>query len=304
MTPIARPYAGDTDRRRLYDFIVACRAAPRHMNYWHVGDLIWGLYQNTVFDPARNIRLWSAPDGSLLGFAWFEPPRALGMQLHPSVVDDLQIGAAMLAWAAGRRDEDCAPPPAERRLVASAFADDGARIALLTQQGFAGSAQALVHMRRDLPIVPPLPPPPAGFVVRPVAGDDEFAARVALHREVWHPSRVTLAAYRRLRMVPGYRPDLDLIAVAPDGRLAAYCIAWLDAANRLGEFEPVGTHPAFRGQGLAQAVVHEGCRRLHAAGAQAVMLLTSESNTAARHLYARLGFVEQQREIYYVEHGA
>jgi hypothetical protein len=41
--------------------------------------------------------------------------------------------------------------------------------------------------------------------------------RLAIHRDVWYPSKVTLEAYRRMRSVSGYTPELDIVVVAPDG---------------------------------------------------------------------------------------
>jgi ribosomal protein S18 acetylase RimI-like enzyme len=132
-----------------------------------------------------------------------------------------------------------------------------------------------------------------------VAGEDEWAARVELHRDVWSPSRVTLEAYRRLRAAPIYRPDLDLVVIAPDGTLASYAICWLDAANRSGEFEPVGTRAAFRGQGLGKAVVQEGFRRLRACGARVACVTAVGGNMAAQKLYASAGFQTVTREHLY-----
>jgi len=60
--------------------------------------------------------------------------------------------------------------------------------------------------------------------VRSVRDEDEWAERVQLYQTVWAPSRVTLEACRQLRAIPMYRPDLDLVAVAPDETFAAYAI--------------------------------------------------------------------------------
>jgi ribosomal protein S18 acetylase RimI-like enzyme len=137
--------------------------------------------------------------------------------------------------------------------------------------------------------------------VRHVGGEDEWPERVATHREVWHPSRVTLEAYQRLRVTPGYTPELDLVAVTPDGTFASYCICWLDPVNRTGEFEPVGTRPAFRQQGLGKAVIAEGLRRLKAHGATDAIVYTPHYNGSAVALYESAGFRIAGSEYDYVK---
>jgi ribosomal protein S18 acetylase RimI-like enzyme len=183
--------------------------------------------------------------------------------------------------------------------MASARDDDPARIALLHRHGFTRDDYHLLHMQRDLGQPIPDVPPPEGFVVRHVGGEEEWAARVETHREVWHPSKVTLEAYRRLRAAPGYIPELDLVAVAPNGELASYCICWLDEANRTGEFEPVGTRAAFRGRGIGKALMLEGLRRLQAHGARTAIVYSSGANPAAIRLYESVGFSILTRNYYY-----
>jgi ribosomal protein S18 acetylase RimI-like enzyme len=122
---------------------------------------------------------------------------------------------------------------------------------------------------------------------------------VNIHRDVWHPSKVTLEAYRRMRGIAGYTPELDLVAVAPDGTFAAYCICWLDPVNKIGEFEPVGTRSAFRGKGVGKAVMLEGLRRLRAFGMQTAIVCSVGSNTAAWKLYESVGFRAYNRSFDY-----
>ena len=156
-------------------------------------------------------------------------------------------------------------------------------------------------MRRDLK--QPIPPGvlPGGWIVRYVAGEDEFEQRVALHREVWHPSRVTLEAYRRMRTMPGYSPELDLVAVSADGILASYCICWLDPMSKIGEFEPVGTRAAYRRKWLGKAVMLEGLRRLKATGMQTAIVYSVNSNEASMKLYESVGFKVYNRSYNYVK---
>jgi len=51
--------------------------------FWQLGDVVWEMYQNTVFDVRREARLWEE-DGELVGFAWLEEPDGVVMQeVHP-----------------------------------------------------------------------------------------------------------------------------------------------------------------------------------------------------------------------------
>jgi hypothetical protein len=56
-------------------------------------------------------------------------------------------------------------------------------------------------------------------------------------------SEMTRESYQVVMCTWPYRHDLDQVVEAPDGRLAAFALGWLDAANRVGELEPVGTDP-------------------------------------------------------------
>lgn len=94
---------------------------------------------------------------------------------------------------------------------------------------------------------------------------------------------------------PSYVRDLDIVAVAPDGKFAAFAMCWVDQINRVGQFEPVGTAPEFRKQGLAQAVLTEGLRRMQAHGAERVIVIAEAAEEAACALYTSMGFQEQWR---------
>jgi ribosomal protein S18 acetylase RimI-like enzyme len=53
----------------------------------------------------------------------------------------------------------------------------------------------------------------------------------------------------------GYPAGWDMVVVDPAGRLAAFCIGWLDCENADGYLEPVGTHPEFQRQGLGRTLL-------------------------------------------------
>ncbi|MEZ4495591.1 MAG: hypothetical protein R2845_02150 [Thermomicrobiales bacterium] len=100
---------------------------------------------------------------------------------------------------------------------------------LVRQQVFrdAGLALAEDHYTfRRYPLTGDLPAPhlPDGYRFRDmtVLDGDTLERRVDLHRVVWAPSRWTPVKHARLMETRHYRPDLDLIAVAPNGDFAVH----------------------------------------------------------------------------------
>lgn len=91
-----------------------------------------------------------------------------------------------------------------------------------------------------------------------------------------------------------------VLAVAEDegGRLLAYCLIQqvLDEATVL----QMGTAPCAQRQGIAGRLLSLGLTALQASGCVTLWLEVRASNTAARALYRRLGFVvETVRKRYY-----
>ncbi len=72
MSVTSRPFSGNNDFRLLKEFVTSVMQHDMQHSYWHVGDVIWGLYQNTIFDPSQNVRIWENERRELLGFAWRE----------------------------------------------------------------------------------------------------------------------------------------------------------------------------------------------------------------------------------------
>ena len=112
--------------------------------------------------------------------------------------------------------------------------------------------------------------------------------RVAIHRDVWAPSRVTESSYAHVRAEWPYRESLDCVVEAPDGRFAAYCLVWPDDENGVGELEPAGVRSEFRRRGLGAAICTFALRRWYdEGGRQAIVYCQSEQACA---LYAAIGF--------------
>ena len=244
---------------------------------WHVGDITWGLRQHEGREDEWKIRTWR--DGErTVAWSWLKGDRAvLEFDVRRDRLDLL--------------DEILAEPEAR---TAVAFEDDDEVRAALARHGFTdGGAEvsrhgSLLHfLARDLPEAPEPPPLPDGFRYRTVEPDD-FAERVAIHRDVWAPSRLTETSFANVQASWPYRASLDCVVEASDARFAAYCLVWPDDENRVGELEPVGVREEFRRRGLGAAVCTFGLRRLHEeGGTQAIVYCMSD---AACALYESIGF--------------
>jgi ribosomal protein S18 acetylase RimI-like enzyme len=237
---------------------------------WHVGDVTWGLRQHEGREGEWTFRVWRE-DGRVVAWSWLKSDRGLlEYDVHPERRDLL--------------DEILDEPEAK---TASAFEDDAEARAALARHGFVEPGDALHFNVRDLRDAPESVELPDGFLCRTVAPDD-LAERVAIHREVWAPSRVTESSYAGVMASWPYRASLDCVAVSPAGRFASYVLAWPDDENRVGLFEPVGTRDEFRRRGLGSAVGTFALQRLHEEGMRQAIVLCE--NDAACALYRSLGF--------------
>ena len=134
---------------------------------------------------------------------------------------------------------------------------------------------------------------PEGFAIRPLAGQAEVPGYVELHRAAFDTRNMTDPWRARTLQHPLYRPDLDLVVTAPEGRLAAFCIAWLDHDSNgtpIGRIEPLGVHPDFRKLGLGRAALVEALRRLRALGAETIYVESDKTEGSAFGFYQTMGF--------------
>ncbi|HMD11171.1 MAG TPA: GNAT family N-acetyltransferase [Marmoricola sp.] len=252
-------------------------------------------YALTHPDPVGDhLRLWF--DGTrAVAWSWHEPPE---LETHvwtgdPST-DARVIGAILdvaLEEAAGSE------------LAAFAADDDAAAIATLRERGFHPAGRRLTQWYRVASNARPGPREPAlpdGYRIRGLRGPEEFEARVALHRSAFPASRLNVAKYQRLLTVPHYRLEDDLVVEASDGSLAAFALSWYDGDGRVGELEPVGTHPDHQRRGLSRALVTAAVQRLFEHGARVVQVYSDQAEEAAEALYPSVGFERRATHQRYV----
>jgi hypothetical protein len=161
---ISRPFGREDDLSRLKQLVTACMFSDMQHSFWHVGDLVWGMYQNTLFDPRQNVRLWENEAGELIGFAWREKHGA-GMQVAPQHRHDSELLGQMVTWGEMCQREAVAQEGAEPVYTVSTFEDNFPLLDLLAQQGFQRDEFYMLHMRRDLSQPIPEAKLPEGWVV-------------------------------------------------------------------------------------------------------------------------------------------
>ena len=144
----------------------------------------------------------------------------------------------------------------DARIATIAFEYDTARTALLAQRGYRDTGKIELVRIYDLSRSIPEAIVPEGFRIAALAEIGDPAGRVALENSIWNAT-LDDAWFRGKSSAPTYSYDWDLVVVSPEGQQVAASLVWIDARNRYGEIDPLGTHPDYRRLGLARALVAE-----------------------------------------------
>jgi GNAT superfamily N-acetyltransferase len=291
-----RPYRDERDMQRIRDLQVAGRAANNGTYYVHRGDVDWWFYYPpNEADRRDNLRLWEDADGDrLLAWCVHTPgDSTFDFFAHPSLRGSEQAQAMLrqgVDWATER-----AQAKGGAKLTNYWISDtDDASLAQWGACGFAPAPQPggpifMQSLARELepPVVP------EGFAVCDACTEEDFRLRAEATHGAFGIQRPWDAYWQKslgLFHSRAYVGENNLFVRSPDGRGAAACIIWLDPVNKVGMFEPVGTHPDFQKMGLGKAVMREGLRRMKAAGMTHASVGTGADNTAAIALYRSIGF--------------
>ena len=294
------PYENIHDLDAMRSLLQAGRQAQNGTYYVHPGDLNWWLFYPPLDqDHWGDLHLWDDPrqPGRLLAWAMVGADGGFfDVFIQPELHGTPQA-EAMNAWAEQRLAE-IARLAGKARIRRMWIAENDAWLGgWLEREGFRRTKPD-VHM--VCPLAAPLPAPsvPQGYTVRSSAGLDEVVARAAAQYGAFGSSAPVeryIERFSRFMRSPVYDPHWDVVAADPDGQIGAFCIAWPDLLNKVGLFEPVGTHPDFQRRGLGKAVMLEALRRLQAAGMVQAIVSTPADNLPAVKLYEAVGFETVQQ---------
>ncbi|HET7028119.1 MAG TPA: GNAT family N-acetyltransferase [Candidatus Limnocylindrales bacterium] len=252
------------------------------------GDVDWWFASAWPAGLDELLRIWSA-DGRPVGWSWHHHDE---MDFHvwsgEAAVDEAVRDAIVDAAVAGA---EATTGRDGTTLDVWAAEDNGPATARLLSRGFRPTERRLSQFQLRIGLDPvAAPPAPAGYRVRRVSLPDEIRARVDVHRAAFAPSRLSVEKYERLRALPHYRLAHDWVVEARDGTFVAFVVAWWDPEARVGELEPVGTHPDHRRRGLGRALLAHAIANLEARGARLVQVHADAANAAAEALYPSVGF--------------
>jgi mycothiol synthase len=299
------PYNGIRDFIIMTSILAIGRKTSQLPYYVHTGDLSWWMFYDDD-DPAHwqeHIFLWEH-DGHPCGWSLIDPDWcSFDVYLLPGMRGSKEE-TYILDWTIHNLTETVRGLAGHQIRTMWVSEHDQDQIDRLSRRGFTQDESFMWYMEHPLNASIPELRLPSNYLVRHIQGEAEIYPRAAASYNAFGSSRhfeEYWPRYQRFMQSPVYNPDFDLVTEAPDGQFASFCIIWPDPVNRIGLFEPVGTHTQFQRKGLGVAVVTEGLRTLKACGMSRAMVCAEHDNPASLQLYQAVGFEIKHKLLTYIK---
>jgi len=281
MKPIMRPYRNEEDYWRTRQFLRDVMLANNLSQHsWHVARLdYWYWFANPhieKFNLTKAVFFWETEAGEIAAVLNPEGKGQVYLQIHPKLrTRELEEEIILTA------EKQLKHLNGEGRQRIQVFADskDTLRHDILKRRGYQKverpETNETIHffpLANEIKEVET----PAGYTIRALGHGLEllercYASGLGFHDDDIHTARENRddpTWYHDIQSAPLYRRDLDIVAVADDGSIAAFCTVWFDDVTRTAYFEPIATVPKHQRHGLGKAVLTEGLRRLKRMGAK------------------------------------
>jgi ribosomal protein S18 acetylase RimI-like enzyme len=291
---VSRPYSSPSDQQPAIDLVLTCRVVESIDPWPPIYELRQRLRacgQHTSADA----QVWERQQGELAALATLWDGMALVFSIHPRDLSE-DLVTEILAWGTTRACELARNCGEQATLLVPICTGDRQVAALLERHGFVAEDWALLRMAHSLAAPIASAQLPDGWALRHVSGAQDLAAATALYQDVFVAGSSLVRDRLALSCAGDEVQALDLVAVAPDGMLAAFCLCTagpLDLAHparKEGWVELLGTRPSYRRRGIGRAMLLAGLERLKALGADRALLGTASWNVAAQQLFAAAGF--------------
>lgn len=318
-TLTVRSYAGECDLQAIATFLNLCETVDQFGHYSSVSELRHG-FSEPGFDPAQDVRLWTDGTGQLVAYAQTWIPKQseqstsadgfLWFRVHPTV-RGRELEPAILAWGEVRISEVGRSRHLPARLRSGCRDSQGDRILLLQNCGFVYE-RCFLRMERSLIEPIPMPQFPADFTLSHSQGRQDIEARLDLYNQAfsdhWNFYPTTIEERTHKETGENYRPELELLAIAPEGSYAAFCFCKIDREDNAqrgcleGWIGVLGTRREFRRRGLGRAMLLAGLQKLRSAGMEVAKLgVDTENVNLAQGLYESVGFQRVYANLAYVK---
>lgn len=240
-----------------------------------------GIFFQTcsVCDSAeKGLVLWETDNGKIIAALNDFGGGEIRLHVHPHF-RSAELEDEMLVYA-----EENYPGTTEngKRIIVPVFADDSLRPDFLTRCGYIKRPGWNHHYRRDLTTPPPAASIPSGYTIRSMGDESEHPSRSWCSWRAFHSDESDsnydgdFSWYKNIQSAPLYRRDLDIVAAAPNGNIAAFCTIYYDDYTRGAVTVLVGVAAEHWRRGLGKAVVTEGLRRLKHLGCTRVFATANE----------------------------
>ncbi len=299
-----RSYQKATDRSSIIALVKTCAASDG----LDEDDVSLGEFQLILNSPdvesCCDSYLIENINNQLIGLALIEYQESstkidgkLWIFIHPNVRNQ-GLEAEFIQWSEQHLRKLGRQKHRPVRLLTASREDQVDQAVLFNQQGFQIKREFFT-LERSLNQPFPIPQLPEGFQLSYLKHPDQISAWVEMYNQSfidhWNHYDISAQTVKYWHTLPDYQPELDIIAIAPDGTFAALCSCWLKPqphrSIQTGWIEWLGTRRGFRRMGLGRAMLYAGMRQLQQAGANSVKLsVDSQSLTGANHLYESVGF--------------
>ncbi len=277
----------DSDYEAVCDFLIELNREDRRFIHWNWARFEW-MYEHPEFDRSlrSSIGLWRDGDavvGAAIYDMYFGEAFCAALPayeaLYPEILD--------YAW---KELKD------EAGLGIAICDGDERKAAAALAAGFAPAEQSETVLRLDVNALRGAKLPEGFTIAEPDPVRDAEALQWLFWQGFDHGEDYAEFA-RSEPAVPRprkhYDPCLGPAAVSPAGEYAAFCGLWYSPKTDYAYVEPVCTVPAYRGQGIASALLTEALARAKVLGAKEAYVISDLD------FYRKLGFKDAYRYTFY-----
>ncbi len=285
-----RAYRNASDVELLQTFNAHAAAATDGLGYLHPGDIPHHMFNgNRMYDTAEVVTIWEDDMGVAAWVLGGPRHKESDIQVRPDLKGS-EFEREVLGYAEAHLLELMRRHGIESdRIIATAFRGDEFLAQCLVESGWVHDGKPPWVLNRIALADLAEPELPDGYTIRAATGVEEAAGLAEVHRASFGVPW-TAEVYRKVMESPGYAAEREFVVVAPDGGFAAFTLTWHDPVNRMGLFEPVGTHSDHRRKGLGKALLLTVLHHMRTVGMEFAEVVNEGGNEASRALYLSCGF--------------